>query len=227
MQDGRYGNSVAPHAGRCSYQRPETPVIVRMAKSTKYEEARRLIYAAHDGDPNKYTSPEGKEIPYETHYTNKMEKYLSQRSPDCSEVLALAVCGQHFRRWEVPRDSFPRTKVGYHSWRTHLKKRQGELVAEILANCGYVEEDQLRCRALIEKEGLKQGEDEVQVLEDVACLVFLDDQFDEFKEKHDEEKIVNILKKTWVKMSKEGQDMALEIPMTEECKALVGRALNG
>ena len=38
---------------------------------------------------------------------------------------------------------------------------------------------------------------------------------------------VNILKKTWVKMSKQGQDMALQIPMTDECKALVGKALAG
>ena len=80
--------------------------------------------------------------------------------------------------------------------------------------------------ALIEKEGLKQGEEEVQILEDVACLVFLDDQFEQFKDKHDEEKIVNILKKTWVKMSKEGQDLALQIPMTEECKELVQKALS-
>lgn len=198
-----------------------------MANSPDFTEARRLIFAAHDEDPNKYTSPDGKEVPYETHYANKMEKYLNKRAPNSSDVLKLAVCGQHFRRWEVPRDSYPMTKIGYHSWRTHLKKRQGGLVAEILEQNGYSEEQTKRCRALIEKEGLKQGEDEVQVLEDVACLVFLDDQFDEFKEKHDEAKIVNILKKTWVKMSKEGQDMALEIPMTEDCKALVQKALSG
>ena len=84
-----------------------------------------------------------------------------------------------------------------------------------------------RCISLIEKEGLKQGEEEVQVLEDVACLVFLDDQFDEFKDKHDEEKIVKILAKTWSKMGKQGQDLALQIPMTEDCKALVQKALAG
>lgn len=195
--------------------------------SSKYDEARRQIYDAHNEDPNKHTTPDGKEVPYETHYSEKMENYLNKRAPNSSEVLKLAICGQHFRRWEVPRDSYPRTKVGYHSWRTFLKKRQGKLVAEILEQQGYPEEDCKRCQALIEKEGLKQGEDEVQVLEDVACLVFLDDQFDAFKDHHDEEKIVNILKKTWVKMSKEGQDMALELPMTDDCKALVQRALSG
>jgi hypothetical protein len=118
------------------------------------------------------------------------------------------------------------TKVGYHSWRSYLKKRQAEQVGKIL-EAHYSKGEVERCMALIEKEGLKQGEEEVQVLEDVACLVFLDDQFDEFQKKHDEEKMVGILRKTWGKMSKTGQEMALEIPMTEECKALVQKALDG
>ncbi|EMC92034.1 hypothetical protein BAUCODRAFT_78464 [Baudoinia panamericana UAMH 10762] len=195
--------------------------------SPDYEKARLKIYKAHDEDPNKHTTSDGKEVPYETHYAEQMESYLAKRAPDASDVLKLAVCGQHFRRWEVPRDKYPMTRIGYHTWRTHLKKRQAQLVGQILDECGYPLTDTKRCMALIEKEGLKQGEEEVQVLEDVACLVFLDDQFDEFKEKHDEEKIVNILKKTWVKMSKEGQDLALQIPMTDECKALVQKALSG
>lgn len=192
-----------------------------------FEEARRKIYAAHDEDPNKHTTSDGRELPYETHYSQEMEAFLSKRQPDASDVLKLAICGQHFRRWEVPRDSYPMTKIGYHTWRTALKKRQAKLVGSILDECGYPIDQTERCMALIEKEGLKQGEDEVQVLEDVACLVFLDDQFDQFKEKHDEDKMINILKKTWVKMSKPGQDMALELPMTEDCKALVGKALSG
>lgn len=193
--------------------------------SDRFAKARTLIYEAHNEDPNKHTTSEGKERPYETHYAEQMEYYLQKRAPAASEVLKLAVCGQHFRRWEVPRDSFAMNKVGYHSWRTHLKKRQAQQVSDILKDCGCADDDVERCISLIEKQGLKQGEEEVQVLEDVACLVFLDDQFDQFKDKHDEQKIVNILKKTWVKMSKQGQDLALEIPMTDECKALVGKAL--
>jgi hypothetical protein len=192
-----------------------------------FEQARKQIYEAHDEDPNKHVTSSGEQLPYETHYSQRMESYLTKRAPDASDILKLAICGQHFRRWEVPRDQFPMTKLGYHSWRTHLKKRQAKLIGEIVEQNGYSAEDKQRCIALIEKEGLRQGEPEVQVLEDVACLVFLDDQFDEFKEKHDEQKIITILQKTWVKMSKEGQDMALQIPMTEECKALVVKALSG
>ncbi|KAI7240835.1 hypothetical protein KC330_g1078 [Hortaea werneckii] len=193
--------------------------------ANRYSQARENIFNGHDEDPNKHTTADGHEVPYETHYARKMESYLEKRAPAASEVLRLAVCGQHFRRWEVPRQDFAMNKIGYHSWRTHLKKRQAQQVSDILKGCGYGDADVSRCIALIEKEGLKQGEEEVQVLEDVACLVFLDDQFDEFKDKHDEDKIVTILKKTWVKMSKEGQDLALQIPMTDECKALVQKAL--
>lgn len=192
---------------------------------SRYDEARGRIYAAHDEDPTLHTTQDGSQIPYETHYSQKCEAYLQQRAPHASEILKLAICGQHFRRWEVPRDSYPMTKVGYKSWRTGLKKQQATLVGEIVRDCGYSEEDVSRCRALIEKEGLSQGEPEVQILEDVACLVFLDDQFDEFKDKHDEGKMVTILQRTWLKMSEEGRDMALRIPMTAECRALVEKAL--
>jgi hypothetical protein len=193
----------------------------------RFEAARSKIYAAHDEDPTKHTASDGTEVPYESHYSRKMESYLSKRAPNASDVLKLSICGQHFRRWEVPRDSYPMTKLGYHQWRTFLKKRQAQLVGQILQECGYPQADTERCISLIEKEGLKQGEEEVQQLEDVACLVFLDDQFDQFQTKHDESKLITILQKTWGKMSKEGQDMALQLPMTEESRALVGKALAG
>lgn len=196
-----------------------------MSRKPDFDKARRAIFEAHDADPKKHTTASGEEVPYETHYARKMEAYLLKRAPDSSDVLKLAVCAQHFRRWEVPRSDYPMTKVGYHTWRTHLKRRQAQLVAPILDESGFPAEDLRRCEALIEKQGLKQGEEEVQILEDVACLVFLDDQFDEFKEKHNEEKIINILRKTWVKMSKEGQDLALQIHMTDDCRALVEKAL--
>ncbi|KAK6428980.1 hypothetical protein LTR95_014872, partial [Oleoguttula sp. CCFEE 5521] len=81
-----------------------------MARTPDFAKARQMIYAAHGEDPTKHTLPDGSQIPYETHYATQMESYLSKRCPDASEVLRLAVCGQHFRRWEVPRDSYPKTK---------------------------------------------------------------------------------------------------------------------
>jgi len=156
----------------------------------------------------------------------KMAEYLDQRAPNASEPLRLAIHAQHFRRWEVPRDSYPMTRVGYHSWRTFLKKRQAEQVEQICKECGYRSDIAERVAALIRKENLKKDE-ETQVLEDVACLVFLDDQFEEFGKEHDEDKIIDILRKTWVKMSEQGHELALEIPMSGRSQELVQKALSG
>ena len=100
------------------------------------------------------------------------------------------------------------------------------MCSQICIDCGYSEDDALRVAHLIRKEDLKKDE-ETQTLEDVACLVFLDDQFEEFEKQHDEEKIVRILQKTWGKMSEKGHELALSLPMSERCKDLVSKALAG
>ena len=191
--------------------------------SNKYEAAVQCIDAGHAEDPNKIEA-DGAEKPYELHYSQKMSKYLKKRDPSAPDTLRLAIQAQHFRRWEVRRDSYPMNKIGYHAWRTYLKKRQAELASQICLDCGYSQGDADRVAYLIRKEDIKQDA-ETQVLEDVACLVFLDDQFEEFEKQHDEEKIVRILQKTWGKMSEKGHDLALEIDMSERCKDLVRKAL--
>lgn len=191
--------------------------------SAPFDKALAAIDAAHALDPKK-TTIGSSEVPYELHYARKMTDYLSRRSPTASETLRLAVRAQHFRRWEVPRDSYPMTRIGYHSWRTFLKKRQAEQAAQICVDSGYAEVEAERVAALIRKEDLKQDE-ETQVLEDVACLVFLDDQFDTFQKDYDEEKIISILRKTWIKMSDKGRKLALKIPMDGRALELVQKAL--
>lgn len=191
----------------------------------KYEAAVRLIDAGHAEDPKRIET-NGVEQPYELHYSQKMNKYLEKRDPSAPDTLRLAIQAQHFRRWEVPRDSYPMNRVGYHAWRTFLKKRQAELASQICFDCGYTQADADRVAYLIRKEDLKIDA-QTQVLEDVACLVFLDDQFEEFEKHHDEQKIVKILQKTWLKMSDKGHELALEMPMSERCKELVQKALSG
>jgi hypothetical protein len=193
--------------------------------STPYEKAIASIGEAHALDPRKI-NVNGKEIPYELHYAEKMNHYLSLRCHEPSDILRLAIWSQHLKRWEIPRDSYPMTRIGYHSWRTYLKKRQAELVQKICLDSGYSDEDAERVAALVRKEDLKTDE-ETQILEDVACLVFLDDQFEEFGKEHDEEKIINILRKTWVKMTEEGHQLALKIPMSDRSKELIQTALSG
>lgn len=80
--------------------------------------------------------------------------------------------------------------------------------------------------ALIRKENLS-SDGETQVLEDVACLVFLDDQFDDFEKRPeiDEDKVMGILRKTWLKMSAEGQKLASEMQLSDRAATLIQKAL--
>ncbi|RDW87320.1 hypothetical protein BP5796_03014 [Coleophoma crateriformis] len=192
--------------------------------ATNYEAAISLIDEAHAQDPN-ITIVDGVDVPYELHYARKMSHYLSLRAPDASPILKVAIRAQHFRRWEVPRSSYPMTKPGYLNWRSFLKKRQADLAAAICVGCNFKTEEAEQVAALIRKEDLKKNE-ETQILEDVACLVFLDDQFDAFEKEHDEEKIISILRKTWGKMSEKGHELALNMELSDSSKALVGKALS-
>ncbi|KAL8874416.1 MAG: hypothetical protein Q9174_000261 [Haloplaca sp. 1 TL-2023] len=191
---------------------------------SSFETALRLIDEAHQQDPKKVETHEGP-VPYELVYSNKMSAYLQKCDPNASETLRLAIRAQHLRRWEVPRDSYEKNKIGYHLWRTFLKKRQAELASQICLDSGYSEEVANRVAALVRKEDLKKDA-ETQTLEDVACLVFLDDQFEEFEKEHDEAKIISILRKTWGKMSDQGHNMAMDISMSDRAKDLVMKALN-
>lgn len=168
-----------------------------------------------------------------------MTHYLTQHTPSASQTLHLAVRAQHLRRWEVPRNTYPLNRAGYLSWRTYLKKRQAEIVERIcVEEGGYSPEEAGRVGKLVRKEGLVgskkgdkdeegEGEREVQILEDVACLVFLDDQFEKFeREQNDEEKILGILRKTWGKMSERGQELALKIEMSDRARGLVEKAVS-
>ncbi|EEP80998.1 conserved hypothetical protein [Uncinocarpus reesii 1704] len=192
--------------------------------SNKLEQALQALDDAHSDDPNIVTIDQ-KQIPYELHYADKMTKYLTLHQPSASELLRLAVRAQHLRRWEIPRSSYPMNKMGYLSWRAALKKRHASLAEEICLDCGYSAEEAAKVAALVRKENMKTDE-ECQVLEDVACLVFLDDKFEEFEREHDEEKVIGILRKTWGKMSERGHELALNIPLSSKSKELIARALS-
>lgn len=190
--------------------------------NVRLNKAITLIDEAHTQDPS--TAKNG--LPYELQYAQKMSSYLEKRHPEASDTLRLAIRAQHLKRWEMPRNSYPMTKPGYHAWRNAQKKRQADLAEQICLDCGYTQAEATRVASLIRKENLKQDE-ETQILEDVACLVFLDDQFEEFEKEHDESKIISILQKTWGKMSEKGHELALELDMSERAKNLVAKALEG
>ncbi|ROW06189.1 hypothetical protein VMCG_04708 [Cytospora schulzeri] len=196
-----------------------------------YSTALKLIDDAHAQDPNKTPSADGSaEVPYELHYAQKMSRWLALRCPDASPELQIACRAQHFRRWEMPRSSYPMTRIGYLTWRAKQKSQAAVQVKELLGSMeNPLPGDELdRISALISKQDLATNE-ETQVLEDVACLVFLDDQFDNFEKStdHGDDKIISILQKTWGKMSAKGHEMALQMKHSDRALSLIGRALGG
>lgn len=216
------GHSESGHLIGCP-ERAARGADASVSPSDLYEEAIRRIDAANAEDPNREVH-EGQEWPKELLYGRRMSKWLERIAPDASEPLRLAARAQHIRRWEIPRDSQPRNRSGYLKWRTSLYRHHADVAGGILKEIGYDEPTIERVRDLLFKKALKK-DPEAQVLEDVVCLVFLENYFADFSTQHDEEKIISILRKTWHKMGERGRAEALKLRMPEKARALLEKAL--
>jgi hypothetical protein len=53
----------------------------------------------------------------------------------------------------------------------------------------------------------------VQLFEDAICMVFFENEYVDLAAKHDDEKLVDILRRTWAKMSETGRRAALEMAL--------------
>jgi hypothetical protein len=157
-------------------------------------------------------------------YSKRMSQKLLQFKGDASEELQIAARAQHICRWKITRNEFPMDRVGYLKWRETLKRMHAEITSEILKEVGYPNDFIKRVSFLINKKMIKKDE-ESQVIEDVICLVFLDYYFEAFSEKHEEEKIITILQKTWKKMSSEGHKFALNLNFSEKSLTLIKKAI--
>lgn len=166
----------------------------------------------------------GKRYPKEVLYAIRMTEKLNDFAPDASEALQLAARCQHICRWEIPRESYAMDRTGYLKWRQDLKKFHAKKAGGILEDVGYSHETIENVSFLLQKKALKKNED-TQILEDVICLVFLEYYFASFIEEHTEDKIIDILQKTWRKMSKSGHDAALGLPLSKKSLDLVLKAV--
>jgi Domain of unknown function (DUF4202) len=181
------------------------------------------IDAANARDPHT-TEVDGRREPAELVYGRRMSETLARIAPAASEPLRIAVRGQHVERWTSPRKNYPDGRVGYLRWRKDLQDFHARRLREIMTAAGYGEAEVGRVGALIHKERLK-SDAEVQMLEDVACLVFLTHYLGDFMPKTDEDKLAGILAKTWNKMSAFGQDEAKKLALPPQVPALLERGL--
>jgi tRNAThr (cytosine32-N3)-methyltransferase len=189
-----------------------------------YTQARALIDAAHSADPKH--AADGR--PAELVYAERMEAWVAKLVSDAAPLLRLAARCQHLERWSVPRDSFPLGKPGYLAWRRSLYVKQAERAKALLLQAGVPEAEASEVATWVSKTGLKTNPG-TQALEDAACLVFLENEIEAFAAQHADypaEKFVDILKKTWRKMSAPAQQAALGLNLPPAIAALVKSALS-
>ncbi|ORY88664.1 hypothetical protein BCR35DRAFT_350895 [Leucosporidium creatinivorum] len=207
--------------------------------TARFERVLALFAAAHALDPEGQSSL----------YHSKLDAYVRQLSSSSanpvlnqgpSEALVIAANSQHIRRWEKPRSEYPMGLTGYKTWRHKLNIHHSDVAHELMAEAGYSQAGDAelfaRVRDLLLKKTLARPplpdplkDPEMHLFEDSICLVFLALQFVDFSEKiADADKMVNIVRKTWIKMTAEGQavvarDLVGGLP--EDLKEVVGRAL--
>ena len=191
--------------------------------SDRFQKAVERFDAANREDPNREVA-EGVEQAKELLYARRMSACLDRFCPDAPEVVRLAARCQHIRRWTIPRTDYPEGRNGYRRWRTDLAWFHAWTAAAILREVGYDDTTVVRVEALLRKERLKTDPD-VQLLEDVICLVFLEHYLSDFVPKHDEETLLRVLRKTWPKMSADGRRAALDLDLAPDLRALVARAV--
>ena len=184
--------------------------------------AREAIDAAHGADPHR--TRDGR--PAELAYADSMERWAARIVPDAPPILRLAARCQHLERWPSRAGSFPEGRPGYLAWRRSLYVKQSERARQILLAAGVPQADADAAATWVSKTGLKTNAGS-QALEDAAVLVFLESEIGAFAEQHSDYprgKFVDILRKTWRKMSPRARELALGLELPPAIAALVREA---
>lgn len=197
--------------------------------TARLEQTIQLIDNANSEDPNSVIDEKGKSWPKELLYSHRMTDMLNRFKADADDVAQIAMRAQHIMRWTSRRDAFPMNRQGYLQWRTQLYKFHANSAAEIMQQTGYDEGSIERVKKAVGKRGIKVNPD-TQLLEDITDLVFLEHYILDFAEKHpeyDEQKWIDIIHKTWSKMSAAAQQFTLEghIKLPESLVPLIKKAI--
>ena len=198
-----------------------------MSDTDRFQRVIRSIDQANGEDPNSEIV-DGVAWPKEQLYGMRMQEWVEELDPGASEALRIAARSQHIRRWEIPRSDYPMDRKGYLRWRTTLYAFHADRASEILRAQEYDAETIEHVRTLLQKRNLRTDTD-VQPLEDAAALVFLVHHLDDFLKRDDigEEKAIDIIRKTWEKMTERGHEAASALTLSDESTALLEKASTG
>jgi len=197
---------------------------------SKPETAIRLIDEANSKDPNQETDSDGKSWPKESLYSQRMSDMLERYKPDADDAIKIGARAQHVERWKSSRQDYPEGRQGYLQWRTNLYKYHAETAGGFMAEAGYDEATIERVKKAVGKRAVKVNPDS-QMLEDLASMVFLEYYMQPFADKHPEyteEKWIEIIQKTWKKMSEQAHQFVLDgnVKLPEPLVPLIQKALS-
>lgn len=201
-----------------------------MTKEAALTCALGTIDSANRQDPN-MERVDGQVLPREYAYSLHMTRWLFALEAQPSERMQIACRAQHIERWTRPRADFPEGRKGYYQWRQDCGRFHGERAADIMAQCGYAEAECQRVATILTKRELRNDPD-TQLLEDVACMVFLERYFADFYEDNpdfDKEKWLRIVRRTWEKMTPRAHEAALQLAgtMPAHLQVVLKEALEG
>jgi hypothetical protein len=191
---------------------------------TAFTEAIKRIDTINVTDP-RLLVVDGEEQPRALAQGLSASAWVVRLRPDADEPLVLAARAHHLKRWTVPRDSYPDGRAGYLRWRKSLYGVHADELAAIMRECGYDDASVERGRTIVAKRGLGHDPD-VQVFEDAVCLAFLATEYDELADRLDDEKMVDVVRKTLKKMSAEAIALAAEVPLSETGQRQLAAALS-
>ncbi len=196
-----------------------------VADDDRFRRAIEAIDAANADDPNTLDVC-GERRPKELAQANLVTEWVRRLRPSAGEELLLAARAHHLRRWAVPRSDYPQGRAGYLKWRRDLHSRHADDVGRLLSEAGYDEPTITRVQALVAKRdqparGVSENPD-ARALEDALCLVFIETQFRALADRlGDDEKMIDVVRKTLRKMSPQGIAAASKLPLAERDRALI------
>jgi ketosteroid isomerase-like protein len=197
-----------------------------MASSERLRAAFAAIDEANAADPTVVTVRD-RTGPKEILHAELVTGWVLRLKSDADDALLIAARGHHFRRWTVPRASYPSGRAGYLRWRKALHQQQAQELGAVIETAGYDAAEVARVQGLVSKDGLASAaaDDDVQVLEDALCLVFLETQLVDIAARLDPEKLAGVITKTARKMSSAGRAAIAVVPLGPGVRHLLDGAL--
>ncbi|MEP7051604.1 MAG: DUF4202 domain-containing protein [Pseudomonadota bacterium] len=190
----------------------------------RFQKAIEAFDRANAEDPHTVTNDATGPEPRELVQARRLSAWVNELEPNASEALSLAARCQHIRRWQVPRDAHPAGRVGYLQWRTRLARFHADTAAQLLQSVGYEQDLIDAVRRINLKQNLRSSPDS-QIMEDALCLSFLEHELEDFSAKYPVEKVVEVVQKTWQKMSERARERALTLPFSAASLSVIQRAL--